>query len=885
MEKNSQKKQNKKTKLEGVIVAIQYKNEVFDPNLPEEDPGKYRPTIYVWIRDKNLKKHRIAIKGFRPYFFTRPWLESKAHALLEQPEIEEIIKEKYEKISLLRVYTYIPGHVRKLKRMIQSKFAQAAVLEGDVLFELRYLIDKGIRASVIWDGKELKPLSKEFHIPLRRLYLDIEIWSLSAVKEGRMGKNDYIKCLTVYDNYLKKYYTWYVNKKEIEVKNKEDNWILIRCDSPKELVRNFLEFVKEYDPDVITGYNVDYDLLNLRQEALRNDLKDEWNYLSGLYDLGYTVRNPVNKRHRIRGVDWSRKGIILDGREVIDLLDLIRMISKTQLPQYTLDYVVKRFLSKDEGKIRYKGKPVAPLLQIVWVDNPEIVLRYNKYDVELCVKLDEKNDLIDFLDELRKTVGVRLSDAFSTQRMIDTEALRRRKIPLPSKFTPKGSSNLSYKGAFVVEPLQGFHKWVACLDYKSLYPAIMRTFNIDVDTYVGNKYLKRECFEFSNEDGSKTWRFLKKPRGLFPQMLDDFLTLREHYKKLAKIEKDPQKRKVADRKQDVFKILANACYGSFAYRSRKHSLECAEAVTTFGQKCIKFASKIAREMGMEVVYGDTDSIFVKPHTKNYGETYNESLRLQERIMKEFPSFLRQFGVSKKKHYFFIKLEKIYDSFFIATKKRYCGRVMKPDGRSFLDVKGLDTKRSDTSIFAAKLQRMLLEMILDNRKKELIKEVVCDKLNSIPQVSLTELGVPSAISKPLKAYVGNPLQKRAAMNSNKYLNTNYKYGDKPRRIYIIPPEVKEIYPKTKFTEVEFKEKQEELKGLYAIAFDETIDLPDWVRVDYRKMLIHTIKPKIERLLEAIGISWDEIELKLKPELRKVKKRRKVENNTSLDQFLR
>jgi len=141
------------------------------------------------------------------------------------------------------------------------------VLEGDVLFELRYLIDKGIRASVVWDGKDLKPLSKEFNIPLRRLYLDIEIWSMSAVKEGKMGKNDYIKCLTVYDNYLKKYYTWYVNKKEIEVKDKEDNWILIRCDSPKELVKNFLEFVKKYDPDVITGYNVDYDLLNLRQEA------------------------------------------------------------------------------------------------------------------------------------------------------------------------------------------------------------------------------------------------------------------------------------------------------------------------------------------------------------------------------------------------------------------------------------------------------------------------------------------------------------------------------------------------------------------------------------------------------------------------------------------
>ena len=875
-----------RSKLRGVIVAIKYKNEVSDPTLSEDDPRKYKPTIYVWIRDENLKKHRIAIKGFRPYFFTRPWLESKAHSLLEQPEIEEIVKENYKGIPLLKVYTYVPGHVRKLKRLIQSKFAQAAVLEGDVLFELRYLIDEGIRASVEWDGKELKPLSKDFQIPLRKLYLDIEIWSWESVREGKMGKDSYVKCLTVYDNYTKEYYTWYSNEKELKIKT-EKNWKLIWCKTPKDLVRGFLEFVKETDPDVITGYNVDFDLLNLRQEALRNGLEKEWNYLSGLHDLGYIVRNPVNKRHRIRGVDWSRKGIILDGREIIDILDLIRMISRTQLPQYTLDYVARRFISKTEGKIKYRGKPVAPLIQLIWVDNPEIVLRYNKHDVELCVMLDEKNDLIDFLDELRKTVGVRLSDAFSTQRMIDTEALRRREIPLPSKFTPRKSSNLSYKGAFVIQPMKGFHRWVACLDYKSLYPTIMRTFNIDVDTYLPQKPNHEDYYEFSNEDGSKTWRFLKKPRGLFPQMLDDFLTLREHYKKLAKTEKDPQKRKVADRKQDVFKILSNACYGSFAYRSRKHSLECAEAVTTFGQKCIKFASKIANQMGMDVVYGDTDSIFVKPNTKNYGETYNESIRLQDRILKEFPNFLRQFRVPRKRNYFFIKLEKIYDSFFIATKKRYCGRVMKPDGRSYLDVKGLDTKRSDTSRFAAKLQRMLLEMILDNKEKELIKEVICDKLNSIQEESLFEIGVPSAISKHLKSYAGNPLQKRAAMNSNKYLHTNYRYGDKPKRVYIIPPKVEEIYPKTKFTEVERREKQEELKELYAIAFDDTVELPSWVRVDYRKMLIHTIKPKIERLLDAIGINWNEIEENLKPELRKEKKKKKkgLENNTTLDQFLR
>ena len=213
---------------------------------------------------------------------------------------------------------------------------------------------------------------------------------------------------------------------------------------------------------------------------------------------------------------------------------------------------------------------------------------------------------------LRKQVGVRLSDAFSNQRMIDTEALRRRTYPLPSKFTSKKSSKDSYRGALVVEPKLGIHSWVVCLDYKSLYPTIIRTFNIDTDTFISNEKALhgREVYKFSNEDNSKTWMFLKKPRGLFPQMLDDFTSLRDRLKRQLRKEKDPEKKRLLDIKQEVIKVLSNATYGAFGYRSRKHSMECAEAVTTFGQKMIRLANKIAEDNGFTVVYGDTDSVFV-----------------------------------------------------------------------------------------------------------------------------------------------------------------------------------------------------------------------------------------------------------------------------------
>ena len=861
---------------EGIWTNIKYKNEVVDDTLEETDPGKYRPTIYLWVRDTQLKRLRLTIKGFRPYFYAPTWLESKANNILAMPEIEEKELCRFGKLELFRLYTYIPGHVTKIKRVIQNAFAQAAVREGDVLFELRYLIDQGLRGEVNWqDISNPVPIQEDLNILLRRIYVDTEIWSERAVKEGRLWSKEFVKCISAYDNYEKIYYTWYVNPHDLLLKG-DKTWKIIWCPTVSGMVVKFLEYVRDRDPDVITGYNIDFDLLNIREEALRRGKSKELDYLGALWDLGYSLKEPVMKKHRIRGADWARRGLLLDGREVIDILDLIRMISRSQLREYTLDFVSKKFIDKSEGKHRYNGKPIAPNLIEVWTKAPKEVLYYNKHDVELTVKLDEKNDLINFLDMLRKTVGVQLNDAFSNQRMIDTECLRRRKSPLPSKFTPKGDKpEGSYKGALVVQPVLGLHKWVFSLDYKSLYPTIIRTFNIDTDTYVSDPNLLpkgKAVYSFSNDDGTKTWYFLKSPRGLFPQMLDDFTILRESLRKKEKEEKDPNKKKLFDVKQEVIKVLSNAVYGAFGYRSRKHSLECAEAITTFGQKMIKLAAQVTEEKGFKVIYGDTDSIFVQPKTDGYGETYNEAIRLQDTLMDKIPGFTSKFNVDEK-NLFVINLEKIYDSFFMAVKKRYCGRVIKKDGKTDLDVKGLDTKRSDTSEFAAGLQSRLLDTLLSGRAKGELAKQIAQELNSVDKIELQKIGVPSAISKPLKTGYkkNNPVQKKAAENSNTYLGTHFDYGSKPLRIYInIPPREAIFTHSGKKTDAEKKEQETILKSLNVIAFDETTVFPKWVEIDFPRMIKLTIKPKIAKFLESLEIPWDEIENLLRPEFQRKKK---------------
>ena len=1211
-----------KLKTKGVWTCIKYKDEVVDETLSETDPRKRRPTIYLWVRDTDLKRHRVSLKGFRPYFYTIPAIKSDANYIFEMPEIEKSELVEFGKRKLYRIFTYIPGFVTKVKKVIQTRFAQAAVREGDVLFELRYLIDQGLRGEIDWyDISNPVAITEDLNIPLRRVYLDTEIWAIRAVKEGHMWTKEYIKCLSAYDNYEKLYYTWYFNDYNLDIKG-DSSWKIIWCRTIDEMMTKFLEYVRDRDPDVITGYNIDFDLLNIRQEALRRGLSTEFNYLSALSDLGYGIKGPVTKKHRIRGVDWSRRGLLLDGREVIDILDSIRMISRSQLRSYTLDYVAKKFIDKDEGKLRYKDQAIAPNLTWIWEEAPEEVLKYNKHDVELVVRLDEKNDLIDFLDMLRKTVGVRLEDAFSNQRMIDSEALRRRKFPLPSKFTNKKDEKETYKGALVVTPVLGLHKWVLCLDYKSLYPTIIRTYNIDTDSYVLDlRFLPkgREVYKFSNLDSTKTWMFVKNPRGLFPQMLDDFTLLRDSLRGKMEKETDPNKKKLLDIKQEVIKVLSNAVYGAFGYRSRKHNLEVAEAIAAFGQKMIRLAADIAVEMGFKVIYGDsvlpdtpviiqrngriqilpiveskigdmvysekgftkilkvihkplrkkiwkiqtrkglvyvtedhsllnelgnkrppkdfklgdgllqtslplikrgrglltkekawlyglftaegsahyypnlskatlkidmntpeilkrarkvlglegirssiydipssgkgmkrlqinapygqikeisnewhkmfydsngkkkipeivlnsrkeimleflrgydlgngsrdkayryefqdfqtdsktlaqglcfllenlgrdyciqtredkpsiiririntpglkkggykrrgkanvlkirnpiavfakevidletqsghfnagvgeivvhnTDSIFVMPGTNSYGETYNEGIRLQDEIMRRIPKFTYQFGVDEK-NLFVINLEKVYDRFFMAmgksgkaAKKRYCGRIIQKDGKTRLDVKGLDTKRSDTSEFAGILQQHLLSILLEGRLKSELASYIANELNSIDKLPLEKIGVPSAISKPLKkGYKKNPIQKKAAVNSNTYLGTQFEYGSKPLRIYIKIPDREKIFPRSgKKTEEEKKEQERQLKALNVIAFDNTTKFPDWVEIDYPKMLKNTVKPKIDKFLESLDIAWDEIETLLRPEFQKKKKKGKEVPKVTLDNFM-
>lgn len=538
--------------MKGIISAIEYKNEVTDPTLSTEDPSRLRPTIFIWTRGMNGKRYRFIIKGFRPYFYCNN--SYKIWSL-------DVEKSEFAFPEIKKIYTFLPAQVRKLKQVLEKYYNPTGIMEADVLYTLRFLIDSKIKGPVEWDANTniLKPLDEDIIIPLRKVFIDIELWS----EKGNTSRNgDIIKCLTAYDSFSKKYNTWYVSDVEIHIGTLE--WETHRCSTESDLLKAFFDYFTIKDPDIVSGYNVDFDLLSIKRRASKNGLSAYIDKMSSLNsrvtkdNSKYGIGRTMHRKLRIRGVDWTRNGLNIDGRNIIDILDLTRMVSPKQLESYTLDFVAKEFLDKNEGKLTWNNRPIAPHIKEVWEKEPETVLRYNMHDVEICVMLDDKLSLISLLDELRRTVGVRLEDAYSNQRMIDVEFLRRSAGTNP-KNTWKGSKNVEkFPGGLVLDPIPGLHKFVALLDFKSLYPSVIRSLNIDSESWYGNG---KDVYFWTDDLNGFKYSFNKEPRGLFPKILDDFSKKRDAIKDRMLEETDPIKKKILGAREGALKILSNAMYG------------------------------------------------------------------------------------------------------------------------------------------------------------------------------------------------------------------------------------------------------------------------------------------------------------------------------------
>jgi len=287
-----------------------------------------------------------------------------------------------------------------------------------------------------------------------------------------------------------------------------------------------------------------------------------------------------------------------------------------------------------------------------------------------------------------------------------------------------------YKGGFVHEPKAGIHKNIIVLDFRSLYPSIIVSHNIDVKTLCCSH---KECKK-NKVPGFDRW-FCTKEEGAIPKRIKKILKDREEIKK--KLKKHPKDEKLIKRERSL-KLAANIQYGMFGYaKGPNFNVKVAESISAFGREYIKSMMKSAKKNGFNVLYADTDSLFlVKGSIKKAKEFVKKTNKKLPGIIK-----LEFRGLYKKGIFISTKTGK-------GAKKKYA----LIDKKGNLLIRGFETRREDWCKLAKDLQTEILKLILLDKVNKAVKhtkEVIKSVKRGKGKVSDFIISV--QLSKELKEY--------------------------------------------------------------------------------------------------------------------------------------
>lgn len=494
------------------------------------------------------------------------------------------------------------------------------------------------------------------------------------------------------------------------------------------LLAAFVRRVRALDPDIVTGWNVvDFDLAVLGRIGRR------WGVALAL------GRDKSVMRLRESRAAWSSREAIITGRVVLDGIQLVRG-AFVKLERYGLDAVARAILGEGKGKTKIAGEDDDG---VVNVDRARAILDafkhrrqefvdYNRTDAQLVKDILERLNLIDLAVERSKLTGLpldRIAGSIAAFDFLYLEALHQRGIVAPSvRDAPHiaGSTGQEVNlGGHVLEPKPGLYENVLVYDFKSLYPSIIRTFQIDPLGFVdghGDPDQPSEPDAMVAPNGAR----FRRRTGILTEILDVLFPRRE----AAKAAGDP----VASQ---AIKILMNSFYGVLGTTAcRFYRPQLAGAITAFGRELLLWSKAWFEDQGHTVLYGDTDSLFVRLSSETeVSETEAESdpltdgeiVRLQ--IAADLDRWIaeRWSATSTLE----LELETCYRRLLLpamrsgagGARKRYAGLV-GDDEEAKVVFTGLEAVRSDWTDLAKSVQRGLYTRLFHDRPVEsYLSEVV------------------------------------------------------------------------------------------------------------------------------------------------------------------
>ena len=321
-----------------------------------------------------------------------------------------------------------------------------------------------------------------------------------------------------------------------------------------------------------------------------------------------------------------------------------------------------------------------------------------------------------------------------------------------------------YPGAIVFNPIKGRYldSPIMALDYQSLYPSIMRALWMSSETFTNkdtaNDLKKRgyDVFDFSyplnvnGEETDVTVYFVRedpsgnKLRGVFPQCLELLMDLRIHYKAEMKRATNKVQKQLFDEKQKATKILMNTAYGKIGSPMFPlYNVFISSAITMYGRKVLTLAKTIGEDMGYKLIYGDTDSIFIKAEDNTYDglDTADRVAKAQDLARPVAQEINRQNRLLLGDKDNFDKIKMNLDKFLhpatFCAKKKYLGKDWDiGDKEGALYISGLEvTKRGKTELLkdtSYKVIEKLNDFSYRGGVVEAVEEILRESVEEISQ---------------------------------------------------------------------------------------------------------------------------------------------------------
>ena len=524
---------------------------------------------------------------------------------------------------------------------------------------------------------------------------------------------------------------------ELEAKLSRSTTVEVEAQSTEiDLLTRITDIVRNYDPDILTGYEVH---------------NSSWGYLIERARLKYgldlcdEISRMKSQSHGRFGKEADRWGfnqtstIRVTGRHTINIWRAMR--GELNLLQYTMENVAFHLLHR---RIPHYGS--AQLTRWFQSGLPSDLAKVTEYfvsRVRMDLEILEANELVPRTSEQARLLGVDWFSVISRGSQFKVESLMFR-IAKPENFIIVSPSRRQVGGQnaleclpLVMEPQSDFYTSpLLVLDFQSLYPSVMIAYNYCYSTFLGRVVGWRGTNKMGFTNYERKQRLVEllkdhiniapngimyaKPhirKSLLAKMLAEILETRVMVKSGMKADKDDKTlQRLLNNRQLALKLIANVTYGytSASFSGRMPCSEIADSIVQTGretlERTIAFIHSVEK-WGAEVVYGDTDSLFVylKGRTKEQAFDIGEDIVRRVTDMNPRPVKL--------------KFEKVYQPCVLLAKKRYVGfkyehrNQVEPD----FEAKGIETVRRDGTPAEQKIEEKALKILFKTADLSQVKD--------------------------------------------------------------------------------------------------------------------------------------------------------------------